>query len=100
MYNLIDPETQSYVHLEATLTALGKFAHTREMFALVCCTSILSVSIRKAMGRSNRIRVYLPVRPISQTPSMTNQSMMSSRAGQHSSKLRRAVVVMDSVLWR
>ena len=28
MHNLIDPETQSYVHLEAALTALFNFAYT------------------------------------------------------------------------
>ena len=74
MHNLIDPETQSYVHLEAALTELGNFAHTlsREMFVLVCCTSVLSVPIRKAMGRSNRIRIYLPVEPI-QSPTINGQ---------------------------
>ncbi|KAF8458618.1 hypothetical protein BGX38DRAFT_1152199 [Terfezia claveryi] len=74
MHNFIDPETQSCVHLEAALTELGNFAHTLswKMFVLVCCTSVLSVPIRKAMGRSNRIRIYLPVEPI-QSPTINGK---------------------------
>ncbi|KAF8446749.1 hypothetical protein BGX38DRAFT_1193059, partial [Terfezia claveryi] len=74
MHNLIDPKTQSCVHLENALTELGNFAHTlsRKMFVLVCCTSVLSVPIRKTMSRSNRIRIYLPVEPI-QSPTINGQ---------------------------
>ena len=75
MHNLIDSETQSYVHLERALTQLGSFAHTlsrEKMFVLVCCTSVLSVPIRNAMRRSNRLRIYLPVEPI-QSPTINGQ---------------------------